>query len=807
MRITQGELLMCKLPGPLLPLLCVITLFFSTVDVARAHRPHDAIFTSAISPEFASDGEVICAIDYLSLYILKSTDGGFQFRPSQNGILDDKITALAYSPTYAADRTLFAGTNGGQVYRTADGGDTWQLVTGSLPGDSIMCIALSPDHAADGTVFVGTLNGGVYKSVDDGQTWSPVNGGLYDLRIYSLSISPDFSQDQTVFAGTFKGVFRSTDGGASWQFKGMTGWMIRALDISPEFAVDGEVMAGTFGDGIYKSVDGGDTWTPCGATMTDPNVMAVAFSPAYASDATVLAAGRDTGVFQSNDGGAAWTLYDDGLEWRTPQSDVHFYTLNISPDFANDGTVFAGMFEGMFRSTDGGKSWHEANTYPPHVARALCVSPDYVNDGKVFHTTYGAGIQRSADGGATWEIVNKGLPGRFVYAIDYPLPDYNALVSLSIAPADEHGRLLKSLDEGNNWFKSVVDPINTFKPAAHGFALSPNFLADRTVFLGNRADGDYPFYKSTNAGNNFRIIDPGFRTSTAIAVSPQFATDKIVYIASEVGVYKSSDGGETFTQSGLPAEIVTDIVVASDLTVFAGTRGSGVFKSTDGGATWIDINNGLTDLTIMALCLSPEYDSDRTVFVSSIGAGISRSVNGGASWQPSGLAGNYVMDLAISPAYGSDRTVFAGTWDGVYKSLDGGATWDLVTYLVRYEEGCMHLFGEGSWLDVQSKIVSSSTIVFTNVSGSRITVPFVGKSVSWIATRGPNHGIARVYVDGALHGTADLYAPNIKTMETVYTVDFPDVDYHEFTVNVTHTKNPSSTGYFITVDAFDVVLR
>ena len=93
-----------------------------------------------------------------------------------------------------------------------------QWTTNGPYGGDIRATAVSPNYASDQTVFAGTYGGGVFKSADGGATWSAVNTGLTSLLIHSLAISQNYATDQTVYAGTENGygVFKSINGGASW---------------------------------------------------------------------------------------------------------------------------------------------------------------------------------------------------------------------------------------------------------------------------------------------------------------------------------------------------------------------------------------------------------------------------------------------------------------------------------------------------------------------------------------------------------------------------------------------------------------
>ena len=140
------------------------------------------------------------------------------------------MQAMALSPDFSADvhrradGSLFVGAMYGNLHRSDDGGFTWQSLGGGLPPGTVWvkALAVSPQFARDGTLFAG-LDQGIYKSTDGGYSWLAVNTGLPRRRdgelagVLALALSPDYAADQTLFAALVDhGVHKSTDGGASW---------------------------------------------------------------------------------------------------------------------------------------------------------------------------------------------------------------------------------------------------------------------------------------------------------------------------------------------------------------------------------------------------------------------------------------------------------------------------------------------------------------------------------------------------------------------------------------------------------------
>ncbi len=182
-------------------------------------------------------------------------------------------------------------------------------------------------------------------------TWTPA-GGPYGGNIRAMAISPNYATDQTIFAGTWgNGVFKSVNGGASWTAvnTGVSSIYVVSLAISPNYAADQTIFAGTWGSGVVKSVNGGASWTSAYSGVIDPTVNFLAISPGYATDQTIFAGTYSGGVFKSVDGGVIWTAVNTGLSGLG----LYVDSLAISSAYPCDGTLFDGAaFSSVWKYTD-----------------------------------------------------------------------------------------------------------------------------------------------------------------------------------------------------------------------------------------------------------------------------------------------------------------------------------------------------------------------------------------------------------------------------------------------------------------------
>lgn len=292
-----------------------------------------------------------------------------------DGAPDAPAWQLAASPSYDIDGTLFAAAQDG-IWKSTDRGATWTLVL-SLPG--ARHVVISPDFSSDGIVY-GADDSHLYRSDDGGSHWTDL-GTPPALDV--LGLSPAFAADHTlIVAGDGGQVYRSGDAGATWTASNAgidPGFFPFDIAFSPNFASDHTVFLAGFGP-LYRSTDGGLTWTSLPGSH-GPNY-GVAVSPSYATDHTVIVSYREiepsgvvpeSGLFRSTDGGDTWTY----AGWGTGGAYEPFPgPIAFSPNYAADRTVYVAdmgtPFMGprrVYRSVDGGETW-SALPDPPSDAAA-----------------------------------------------------------------------------------------------------------------------------------------------------------------------------------------------------------------------------------------------------------------------------------------------------------------------------------------------------------------------------------------------------------------------------------------------------
>lgn len=270
-----------------------------------------------------------------------------------------------------------------------------------------------------------------------------------DETVYAFAASPRFAVDRTCFAACASGLFRSRDGGGSWDLLSIPAaqdgerLIATALAISPQFHSDKAVFAAVKG-GILRSSDGGDSWFTAGFAAPPPLFTALAPSPDFLRDGMLLAATMEDGVFSSSDRGVHWKPWNFGL------FDLSVLCLALSPKLQSDETVYAGTETGLYRSTNGGRAWR-LTAFPEECAPVLCLAAVEIaetNDLIVIVGTESHGLMRSADGGVTWHRTGEStLTG----AINQLQITSNAQGETHIFALDDEG-VFRSSDLGQSWY-------------------------------------------------------------------------------------------------------------------------------------------------------------------------------------------------------------------------------------------------------------------------------------------------------------------------------------------------------------------
>ena len=531
-------------------------------------------------------------------------------------------------------------------------------------GGTVTSLAVDPDDAR--VVYATTGMEGVFKSTDAGATWTKL------LRVFTsgnVAVAPG----GVVYVSTNPGkVKKSTDGGAHWTLasQGLPDSIVTALAVDP--AQPSRVFAALPKDGLWRSTDGGASWQPANRGLPSGMARLVRRIAIARQPAGTIYLGTDEGLWKSRDGGLSWRRASRGLRQGSIQS------LAVSP--TDPWTLYANhLTAGLFRSRDGGETWTKTGRQPSDFCSvaALAVSPQ--SPRLVFAGTVGRGIFRSTDGGERWTAVGP-ASARFVRALavapSAPLYVYSGVETLGTI---DPGGVLASADGGLTWTRANRGLAAL---GAAVFAASPG--APGTLWTAT----PYGLFRSRNGGASWRRspLTNLARGSLEDIALPPLAPSTAYVVTGLFGLWRTTDGGATWTEvyglnSGVDGPTLQCLWAHPvDPDGLWGKSLGTLFQSTDGGATWKQYPELAAVLsTIADLAFAPS--SPATVYVGGVRtacpmsyATLFRSDDGGATWTraDAGLDAPGMKGIAVDPV--DPRRVYVAA-RGVWVSEDGGATW------------------------------------------------------------------------------------------------------------------------------------
>jgi uncharacterized repeat protein (TIGR02543 family) len=653
-------------------LMVMVTRYHSTTPVQRRH----VLEAHSVKTTEARDNSLVATMMVLILCLALSLSGVLMGAPAvqaadthntwtQLPLYGGSVYALAVNPVDPA--ILYAGTNGGGVFRSTDSGTTWVAVnTGFITNTLVASLAIDPLIST--ILYAGTNGSGIFRSTDSGTTWVAVNTGLTDMYVLCLAIDPLTST--TLYAGTeTRGVFRSTDSGAHWTAVNtdLTYGYMRVTSLAIDPVTPTTLYVGTFGEGVLRSTDSGAHWTGLRTTISKEGVTSLAIDPL---SRTILYAGTQDGIFRSRDSGATWTALNTGLASKWIQS------LTIDP--LTPTTLYACTETGgIFCSTNSGTTWTAVNNgIASESANCLIidpVTPAILYVGCTGYVRAPGGIFRSTDSGTTWRAANAGIANTWVQrlAIDPLTPT----TIYAVTDTD----ILRSTDSGATWKglnTDIMDGDGTYVSNLAIDPITPTILYAQT----SNQHYEYSIFRSADSGATWTALDTTGPTrncvQSLVAIDP--ITPTILYASAFGGsVFRSTDRGDHWTtlsaavdDQGIPSLVIDPL---SPTTLYAGTNDHGVFRSTDSGATWTAVNAGLTSKTIQFLVIDPLRP---TILYADTDSGIFRSTDSGATWRmvSTDLVKGSVTSLIIDPL--APTTLYASTGGGgAFCSIDSGTTW------------------------------------------------------------------------------------------------------------------------------------
>ena len=520
--------------------------------------------------------------------------------------------------------------------------------------DKVTVLYVSPSD--DDQIFVGTSNL-LLKSNDRGSSWESLSDTFHRSDIKGLAIHPN--NPNIIYARI--GLYTFSD----------------CSDVDNDDA-DYEESVSKYCPGIYKSTDGGESWKLLEEVTGDPSEGGVYINE-YNDSEIYSVFGRET--FVSKDGGISSDVFLDTKEHPIiPDVGVEIITFGES-----ESEVFMAGLQGVYRTYDNGKTWIESNT---GFVGSEVVDLVTSLDGTMYATTYNLGIFKSTDGGKNWVFASFGIKNWYGMQLATHPEDADTLFTTT------NGGVYKSTNAGKSWELIGGSDLCDDEDAGgnchyHGIVVEKE--APFKVLVGSGGDQyakeGVGLTGSEDNGESWRNSDDGFIRDVHVS--------KLVIDPNNNNVFYATTQGETE---------YTDKV----------GDGAGVFKSTDRGNNWTQINNGLNSLETNVLAVDPN-DSD-VLYLGTDDDGIYKSINGGENWKkliPTASFG--VGDIIVDPQ--DSNNVYMGTVDyfrlsesrgvlgdfGVYKSTDGGTTWE------EFNSGLNHLGVFSLELSEENRILYAGT--------------------------------------------------------------------------------------------------
>ena len=591
--------------------------------------------------------------------------------------------------------TLYALAYGVGFFRSRDAGEHWTLITGNVAGNAIFSV--DPLHP---TWVYGSEWDGLYRSQDDGDTWTKLTGTWPDGRSIDYGeVYPSPHDPQVVFV------------------RCAAAYLPGAGTRRPSVAGARASTAGA--QGLIKSTDGGATWKIV-ADMEGIAVQDVAFDPA---DSLQMVLATQSGqVFRSTDGGDHWgevpkppvdaiaaiaynpyrpsevwigsevpgKMYKSTDAAITGWQDVtpplgHFFNLSFITFTTADS-----VYTTRNHTTDGGLTWHVLDAVTARAGEII-FDPNNPLIGYFGDGIYG--VEKTTDGGQTWAIKSQGLSGMNCDSLEVSRADpLRVYATFGAWPG-----IYRSTDGASNW---------TYLPLGE----SPNgpFIVNVRLVREDPLDpkrlyvaSDSGLYVSTDGGESW--TSRGWNGPTAqidmpyaLAADPNQRGHLLVGLntSQTTGqVYASSDYGVSWQPVTMPYDLswITDVAF-DPLTpglVYLTTGGAGLYRSTDSGSTWTRIDDqqqpDMQSAADIAIATHPQH----MLVVEGSGYAF-RSLDDGTTWtkaqsSPGGVTGFTFAD-------GDSTLSYIATWFGVYSSSDAGDTFERATGVL----GGLHVMALGS---------------------------------------------------------------------------------------------------------------
>jgi photosystem II stability/assembly factor-like uncharacterized protein len=625
------------------------------------------------------------------------------------GLDGGTVEGLVIDPTDS--NILYANSWGAGVYKSINGGQSWVNMSSGLDSGFVYELAIDPSNHSH--ILASDYEHGVKQSVNGGQTWSSVSGLPSWCVVYSIEFDPHnpsvvyvglreptyYDVDHYVYPG---GVYKSTNGGSTWVRKssGIVNDYIYDLAIDPNNT--NIVYAAMHRNGVYKTINGGESWNSKNETMIDGDVRSVQVTPD--SSRVYIGFWDGYGLSYSQNGGESWVSVSS-----TDDADLFVYEAQVDPHHAstvylttstgiyrcespaassscqviahqgrfifdltldvhgpvNSNGYTRVMYTGLqnfavFKSTDAGASFRPSyKNIRANIINAILVDP--VNPNIQYVSSEARGLFKTVDGGTIWSPLHDALPIEYINDLALRPSQSNVVYA-----GTKYNGIVFSANYGGSWL-SGNSGLSRSEDTGDAFTVEEFTSADiyswmDPVDLENMLAA-LPSGGADRSTASNDVTTIGFHLDPAQSQSMFIGTNN-------AGVKLSTNGGLSWSASGLSSGIVTDNLVnpsGTDGKYFISLEGAGVKMSTD-MYTWNNLSSGLPS-KVYSIANIP----GTSTYFAGTESGIYRLPNTGSSWSLVGMSGLKVTDILPHP--GDVTRLWATTNKGLYYSTNSGLTW------------------------------------------------------------------------------------------------------------------------------------
>ena len=644
---------------------------------------------------------------------MKHTKNGEQWASIGPKNIGGRTLDIAIDPT--RPDTIFAASASGGLWKSINGGmgeNAWNRIELGYPGLAVSAVEIDP--VCHDTIYVGTgeiygyyesypgvanrvtrgMYGiGILRSVDGGDSWTKSLDWSYDSMRGIQRIKIDPSDHKAIWAATSDGVYLSEDAGENWT-QMMDIPMVTDLIIYPD--LPNVIIAGcggmwSTGHGIYRSIDRGITWNKFNFT-SGPVTFGGKVRLDY-SRSTPNIAYASIGYSDGENLGATWLCktIDYGLTWSVVNT-INFadyqgwysHYVAVHPDDPNQ--IFCGGIH-LWRSINGGTSMNvyegtEADEFDPdwlHLDHHDMEFHPYKRN--IIYSANDGGIHRSDDGGYSYISCNWGYQTSQFYN-GFTCSETDSLFAIG-GLQDNYSCIYR----GNGYWDRVI--------GGDGSCSAMSQANNNIVF----ASWQYlNILKSTDKGYNFSINATPVNVGTVNFISPFIicpSNPRVMYAGGSI-IARSRDQGLTwYNLSEFPVDAFTEcpaismdvsrqneqkLYVATIPIYSAGKVEKKIFRTDNGGTSWIDITSGLPRNKPTDIVVDP--NNDNIVYITFGGFGsnhIFKSNDSGTTWINISEGLPILPGWSVIPDPFNSEHIYFGNDFGVYFSPDGGSSWQLFT--------------------------------------------------------------------------------------------------------------------------------